>query len=82
MLVICNLTKFHLLALTPFQPNDTRKDGTNSDLLFYIIQKYYLQMMHRSILCLGALPCTITSSKVTSFRAVMHDIIYSHPIAR
>jgi len=71
MLVISNHTKFHLLALTvqclsAFQPNDTQKDGTNSDLLFYIIQKYYLQMLHRSILCLGVLLCTIKPREITN----------------
>jgi hypothetical protein len=41
-------------------------------------------MMHRSILCLGALFCTITPRNVTntSFCAVIHGIIYSLSIAR
>jgi hypothetical protein len=71
MRVFSNLTKFHMLALavhclSPFQPNDTQNIGTNSVLLFYIIQKYYLQMMHTYILCLGVLLCPITPREVTN----------------
>ena len=71
MLVISNLAILHLLALTvqclsPFQPNDKQNVGTNSDLLFYIIQKYDLQMMQSSILCLGVLLCIITPREITN----------------
>jgi len=84
MLVISNHIKFHLLALkvqciSPFHPNGTQSFGTNSDFIIYIILKHYLQMTHRSVLCLGALLCTIMPRTLC---AVMHGIIYSLPIAR
>jgi hypothetical protein len=87
MLVNNNLTEFYLLALavhclTPFQPNDKQNVGTNSDLLLYIIQKYYLQIMYWSVLCLLVPLCTITPREVLNTSLVRcsasHHLLTSH----